>query len=214
MEHPTNPVRPPEKRASRYSQLQTLIALLKPRTILEIGTNRGDSAVAMCLEALKHHSKIHYVGFDVFGTKDEDFHRRALNGKGAFSKQIAHERLETIRSQFSAFTFELIEGETSSTLHGRSVRADFAFIDGDHRVEVITRDYAAVAESRVIVLDDFYDPSSTQGQELIGKFGCNELIAGLKDVTILPLADSFSGTGPIRMAVKIRRSPFHGWFRN
>jgi hypothetical protein len=202
-----------EGRASRYSQLQTLVALVKPRTIIEIGTHRGNSAVAMCLEAVKHRSKVHYIGFDVFGTKDEDFHRRAFNGKGAFSKQFVHDRLGSIRSQFSSFTFELVEGETSSTLHHRSIRADFALIDGDHRVEVINSDYAAVAKSSVIVFDDFYDPSSRQGHELILKFGCNQLVAAMKDVTILPLVDSFPSTGPIRMAVKVRRSPFHRWFR-
>ncbi len=39
--------------------------------------------------------------------------------------------------------------------------ADFAFIDGDHRVEAIRRDYAALAKSDVIVFDDFYDASSS-----------------------------------------------------
>ena len=213
MESAASPVLLFEGRASRYSQLQTLIALVKPRTIVEIGTHRGNSAVAMCLEALKHRSKVHYAGFDVFGTKDEDFHRRAFNGKGAFSKQVVHERLESIRAQFSSFTFELIEGETSSTLHGRSVRADFVFIDADHRTEVIARDYAAVAKSTVIVFDDFYDPSSPQGCVLIPKFGCNQLVAGLKDVTILPLADGFPSTGPIRMAVIMHGSPFQHWSR-
>jgi len=213
MEGTASPVFLFEGRPSRYSQLQTLIALVKPETVVEVGTNRGDSAVAMCLEALKHRSKVHYAGFDVFGTKDEDFHRRACNGKGAFSKEIVRERLESIGAQFSSFTFELIEGETSSTLHGRSMRADFVFIDGDHRGEVINRDYAAVAKSGVIVFDDFYDASSTQGQELSRQFGCNELVARLKDVTILPLADTFPSTGPIRMAVMMRRRPFQRWSR-
>ena len=190
-----------EGRPSRYSQLQTLIALAKPATIVEIGTNRGDSAMAMCFEALKHRPKVHYAGYDVFNTKDEDFHRRVFNGKGAVPRQFVHDRLESIRSQFPAFTFELIEGETASTLHGRSVLADFAFIDGDHRREIISRDYAAVAQSRIIVFDDFYDVSSAQGKELSEQFGCNELVAGLKDVTILPLADTFPATGPIRLAV-------------
>ena len=212
MEATVSPVVLFEGRPSRYSQLQTLIALVKPRTIVEIGTHRGNSAVAMCLEALKHRSKVHYAGFDVFDTKDEEFHRRAFNGKGAFSKQIVEERLESIRSQFSSFTFELIEGETSSTLHGRSVRADFVFLDGDHRVEAIIRDYAAVAKSRVIVFDDFFDPSSSQGREMSSKLGCNDLVAGLKDVTILPLVDNFASTGPIRMAVKVHQSPLQRWF--
>ena len=195
-----------EGRPSRYSQLQTLIALVKPETIVEVGTNRGDSAVAMCSEALKHRANVHYTGYDVFSTKDEDFHRLVFNGKGAVPKQFVHDRLESVRSQFPSFTFELIEGETASTLHHRSVRADFVYIDGDHRLEIINRGYAAVAESGVIVFDDFYDASSAQGQELSRQFGCNELVGRLHDVTILPLADTFPSTGPIRMAVVMRQS--------
>lgn len=214
MESTARPVDLVEGRASRYSQLQTLISVVKPRTIIEIGTHRGTSAVAMCLEALKHRSKVHYHGFDVFETKDEDFHRLAFNGKGIPNRQFAHDRLKSIRSQFPSFTFELIEGETSATLHHRSMRADFVFLDGDHRVEVINRDYMAVAKSSVIVFDDFYDPDSAEGRKLCGKFGCNQLVTALNDVTILPLADNFQHTGPIRMAVRIRKSPFHRWFRS
>jgi predicted O-methyltransferase YrrM len=195
-----------EGRPSRYSQLQTLIALVKPETIVEIGTNRGDSAVAMCSEALKHRAKVHYTGYDVFSTKDEDFHRLVFNGKGAVPRQFVHDRLESVRSQFPFFTFELIEGETALTLHHQPVSADFVFIDGDHRLEIINRDYAAVAKSRVIVFDDFYDANSTQGQELSRQFGCNELVARLRNVTILPLADTFPSTGPIRMAVVVRQT--------
>lgn len=201
---PASPVFLIEGRPSRYSQLQTLIALVKPETIVEVGTNRGDSAVAMCSEALKHRAKVHYTGYDVFSTRDEDFHRLVFNGKGAVPRQFVHDRLEAVRSQFPSFTFELIEGETASTLHRRPVCADFAFIDGDHRLEIINRDYAAVAKSAVVVFDDFYDTSSTQGQELSRQFGCNELVARLKDVTILPLADTFAATGPIRMAAVMR----------
>ena len=193
-----------EGRPSRYSQLQTLIALIKPETIVEVGTNRGDSAVAMCSEALKHRANVHYTGYDVFSTRDEEFHRLVFNGKGAVPRQFVHDRLESVRSQFPSFTFELIEGETAATLHHQAVAADFVFIDGDHRLEIINRDYAAVAQSRVIVFDDFYDAGTTQGRELSRQFGCNELVARLKHVTILPLADTFPKTGPIRMAVVMR----------
>ena len=201
---PASPAVLIEGRPSRYSQLQTLIALVKPRTIVEVGTNRGDSAVAMCSEALKHRANVHYTGYDVFSTKDADFHRLVFNGKGAVPRQFVHDRLESVRSQFPSFTFELIEGETASTLHHRVVCADFVFLDGDHRLEIINRDYAAVAESGVVVFDDFYDARTEQGQELSRVFGCNELVARLENVTILPLADTFPSTGPIRMAVVMR----------
>jgi predicted O-methyltransferase YrrM len=204
----------PEKRASRYSQLAVLIALVKPRTIVEVGTNRGASAVSMCLEALKHRSQVHYTGFDVFDTRDEDFHRTAFNAKKVASRQFVHDRLDSVRAQFPSFTFELIEGETSATLHPRPRRADFAFIDGDHRVEAIRRDYAALAKSGVIVFDDFYDASTAPGDTLTRTYGCNQLIATLQGVTVLPLADSFPNTGPIRMALKIRKNPFDRWFQS
>jgi predicted O-methyltransferase YrrM len=212
-ESPRKPVDLVEGRASRYSQLQTLVALVKPRTIIEVGTNRGESATRLSLEALKHRPKVHYIGFDVFDTKDEDFHRRAFNGKGSYSRQLVHDRLKSISLQHPSFTFELIEGDTSLTLHHRSMRVDFVFIDGDHRVEVIARDYAAVAKSSMIVFDDFFDPDSTQGRQLIDKVGCNRVVAGLKDITILPVADNFPKTGPIRLAVKVRRNLFlqFGW---
>jgi predicted O-methyltransferase YrrM len=203
----------PERKSLRYSQLTILIALVQPRTIIEVGTNRGDSAVAMCLEALKHRCNVHYTGFDVFDTRDENFHRNAFNGKRAFSKQSVHDRLELVRAQFPSFTFELIEGETSTTLHHRSMRADFVFIDGDHRIEAIRRDYAALSKSNVIVFDDFFDASAAPGNALTRSYGCNDLVAALAGVTVLPLTDNFPITGPIRMAVKIRKSPFAGWFR-
>lgn len=202
-----------EGRASRYSQLQTLVALLKPRTIIEVGTNRGDSALRLSREALKHRSKVHFIGFDVFDTKDEDFHRRVFNGKGSYNRQFVHDRLQSITLEHPSFTFELIEGDTSETLHHRRMRADFVFIDGDHRHEAIARDYAAVAASDVIVFDDFYDPNSARGRELIETLGCNRLVSGLSDVTILPIADDFPASGPIRLAVKTRRNPLSRWLR-
>jgi predicted O-methyltransferase YrrM len=212
MEPTANPS--PGQRALRYSQLAVLVALVKPRTIIEVGTNRGDGAVAMCLEALKHCPAVHYTGFDVFDTRDEEFHRAAFNAKKVCSRQFVHDRLEAIRSRFPSFTFELIEGETSTTLHPRPMRADFVFIDGDHRTEMVRGDYAALAKSDVIVFDDFFDPSSAPGSELVHNYGCNQLVATLGDVTILPLADSFPATGPIRMAIKIRKNPLGRWFQS
>lgn len=196
-----------EGRPSRYAQLQVLIALFKPRTIVEIGTNRGDSAVAMCHEALKHRPEVHYRGYDVFDTKDHAFHQAAFNGKGAFSRAEVHDRLASLQRHAASFSFELVEGDTNSTLHREAIRADFVFIDGDHRSDAIAKDYAAVADSEVVVFDDFYDPHSDVGSQLIGKIGCNRVVGELERVTILPLADEFPATGPIRMAVTTRNGP-------
>jgi predicted O-methyltransferase YrrM len=140
----------------RYDQLTVFVSLFKPRSIIEIGTNRGDRGVAMCTEALRHRPTVSYTGYDVFDTKDQQFHDNALNGKGFFSRDLITRRFEAIVAGNAGFKYSLIEGTTSETLHKKNRKADFVFIDGDHRKEVIKSDYLSVMRSNVIVFDDYY----------------------------------------------------------
>lgn len=50
----------------------------------------------------------------------------------------------------------LIQGTTEETLWGKSFQADLVFIDGDHRLESITKDFESLKNSKLIVLDDYY----------------------------------------------------------
>jgi hypothetical protein len=197
-----------KNRAHRYVQLEILASIFKPRLIVEVGTNRGDSAVLMCEEALKHRPDVRYVGYDVFESMDEAFHRAALNGKGFFPRDEVAARLDEIARTHPGFSYELVQGETSKTLHGRSVRADLAFIDGDHRRDAIRGDYLALKRSAVVVFDDYYDASEEPGRSLVKEFGCNAVVDAIGGRTLLPVADSFPQTGPIRMAM-VRRD----WLR-
>jgi predicted O-methyltransferase YrrM len=195
-------------RPIRYCQLQVLIAITQPTSIIEVGTNRGDGGLRMCEEALKYRSHVTYTGFDVFDSKDEQFHRDALNGKGAFGRDFVADRFEALRRRHAGFSYQLIQGLTSATLHGKSLKADFVFIDGDHRVETVKQDFQALRHSKLIVLDDYYDSALEPGRSLTKRFGCNQLVERLEGARVLPLADCFPETGRIWMAFYRPRPQF------
>ena len=50
----------------RYQQVSRIIGLVKPATIVEIGTWNGDHACIMAAAALKHRATVHYTGYDLF----------------------------------------------------------------------------------------------------------------------------------------------------
>lgn len=179
----------------RYEQLPKLVAFVKPKRIIEIGTHRGTTADLICREALKHNEKVEYTGYDLFEDATKETNERELNGKGAGSIAEATEVFEAIKAEFPGFTYELVRGDTRITLHGTEQRADFVFLDGGHSVETIRGDYEAVKGSRLIVFDDYY-----VGSDTTDKFGCNTVLPPVHEV--LPVEDRFKKLGfGIRLAV-------------
>jgi hypothetical protein len=176
----------------RYRQLNRLVAELKPHSIVEVGVHRAIRAQAMCLEALTHHADVSYFGFDVFEHEDAEFHAEALNGKGIPQEAMARSKLSAIAASYMRFNYRLFVGDTRVTLHGDPINADFAFIDGDHRVPVIRGDYQALAGSRCIVFDDYYTPGPKGQIPDLSKFGANAIVdelAATHSVEILPVKD-------------------------
>jgi hypothetical protein len=174
---------------SRYDQLIALVNEAKPRIIAEVGTHRAARAVAMCRAALKFHPDVRYIGFDVFETKDAAFHDAAMNGKGIPAKAEAEAALDKIKAEHPGFSYALHVGETSDTLHNkRDVVADLAFIDGDHRLSVILDDYAALAGSVTIALDDYITPGPHGAMPDLNMYGCNRLVDEL-GFDLLPVKD-------------------------
>lgn len=171
--------------AKRYEQMLQLVEQVKPREIVEIGVHKGVRAEKLCREALLHSSSVKYVGYDVFDSEDERFQADALNGKGAPSKEQASNRLKKIPGLMHL----LVTGDTRVTLAGKKVQADFAFIDGDHRVEAIQSDYDALSECSCVVFDDYY----TGGDLDLTKYGANAVVDALNEkgmrVEILPTKD-------------------------
>jgi hypothetical protein len=181
--------------ASRYGQLMVLVQSCKPRKIVEVGTYQGKRAEAMCREALKYNSAVHYLGFDLFEDATDETNVEEMNGKGAGSSEIARQKLEAIKQDHPGFTFDLVKGNTRETLHGKNIVADFVFIDGGHSVETIRGDYEAVKGSRLVAFDDYY----TKGVDT-AKFGCNAIVDKLPH-TVLPAEDWVRGGGRVHIAV-------------
>jgi predicted O-methyltransferase YrrM len=185
--------------AKRYDQLIKIVRERQPRTIVEIGVHRGIRARKMC-EAVD--GPVHYIGYDVFETMGEAFQEAALNGKGEPTEAAARARLDELKRHKHDFTYEFIVGDTRETLHGKEVEADLVFIDGDHRIEAIIGDFLAVADSKVIALDDWYKPGKNGALPDLQKFGAN-IIGSLHDghIEVLPHGDECKHGGVSHIAV-------------
>ena len=155
---------------NRYQYLLLGLCFLKPRSIIEIGLAQGVRAYQMIQFAKKYNSNVKYTGYDVFDTKNEQWHRLVGNGKKVASKAEIKKQLSKVTSNI-----ELIEGMTSDTLWTKKNKADFVWLDGDHRLESIRKDYEALKESKVIVFDDYYTNEEHDGFH-INEYGCNKII--------------------------------------
>lgn len=188
--------------AKRYDQMFPLIDQVKPRRIIEIGVHRGIRAAKLCARALEHRSSVRYTGFDVFDTMNAEFQEQALNGKGAPNEQQAKARLLSLGG---GLKFEFAIGDTRKTLHGTEQMVDFAFIDGDHRVDAIAGDYAAVAGAECVVFDDYYRPDENGHLPDLTLYGANAtvdaLMAAGRRVEILPAGDRCKHGGYSHLAV-------------
>ncbi len=169
----------------RYKQLEKIVKFCQPRTIIEIGAHQGERAEMLCREALKYHDKVHYTGYDLFEDATAETNAAELNGKAPATEAALRDRL----SKIPGLTFELVKGNTRTTLHGTEFFADLVFIDGGHSVETIRGDYEAVKGSCVIVFDDYY----TGGADT-SKFGCNTILEGVEH-EVLPREDHSKGMG-------------------
>jgi hypothetical protein len=185
--------------AKRYDQMLPLMKEFRPRVIAEIGVHTALRGATLCKEALQYRKRVHYIGCDIFGLGDAEFQAAALNGKGLPSEAKARERLSSI----PGLTFDLVVGDTRETLKGTTLPVDFAFIDGDHRLDAIRSDYEAVKSARCVVFDDYYE----DGPDL-DVYGANRLVDELrtagKRVEILPVGDRCKHGGVSYLAV-VRR---------
>lgn len=181
--------------AKRYDQMLALIDEVKPTSIIEVGVHRGMRANQLCTHAAGYR-EVTYTGFDVFDTMDADFQEAALNGKGMPSKDVAAARLKRI----DMLDFSFVVGDTRDTLHGKARYADFAFIDGDHRVDAIRGDYEALKDCKIVVFDDYYVGDDKPDTAL---YGANQIVDALphERVEILPIGDPCKHGGMSHLAV-------------
>lgn len=177
----------------RYKQIVELIAKVKPKTILEIGTWNGYRAMEMAREALKHNERVTYYGYDLFEMATPDTDSEEMNVKPHYTKDNVARFLEEFKRANPGFDYVLTAGNTRETLP--KIAVDFAFIDGGHSVETIQSDFNQVKGSKVILFDDYYE-----GGIDIEKYGCNKVVEKINH-TVLPVADPVQGGGFTKLVV-------------
>lgn len=187
------PPPPPNLNAGRYAYIPRLVQLLRPASIVEIGTWSGHRAIQMSRAALSRSDRVHYHGFDLFedGTPETD--AKELNVKPHYSEARVEALLGLFALNHPGFSFTLTKGNTRETLP--PMNADFAFIDGGHSVKTIESDSAQLRGCRVVLFDDWYDgPIDTS------RFGCNIIVQAHPHL-VLPAGDPVAGGGTTRLAV-------------
>lgn len=191
---------------SRYAQMVSIVERERPSVIVEVGVHRAVRATMLCEAVLQTGHACRYIGYDVFETKSVRFQEDALNGKGMAFEDHARSRLDSVKRKFPAFSYKFIIGDTRETLHGKTVEADFAFIDGDHRVEAIRGDYEACRMVKTVVFDDYYLMDDNGQIVDTSRYGANEIVKHIDaDLEILPLSDPVKHGGVVRLAVVRRK---------
>lgn len=169
----------------RYDQLLFEIDSVKPKNILEIGTNDGLNAVRMYERASRHRTDVEYFGFDLFEemSRSTFLHEFALKVP---SKELvsAYMRKHGVKRQ------SLFSGNTLESLRVNAPRLpkmDIAFIDGGHSLETVGKDWenvqALLHPQSVVYFDDYPN------------WGIGPVVDGIDrakwDVNILPVVDVF-----------------------
>lgn len=152
-------------RVSRYAEMVRRCKARSPRSILEIGSWRGDRAAAM-LEASPE--CVRYVGFDLFEEMDPGtFEKEHMGSCFPATREAVEKRLRAVRP---GVEIELVAGNTLETLPPYTAASepfDFVYVDGGHSLETIASDWRAVRAvmdaGTVVVFDDYYLNDSSRG---------------------------------------------------
>ena len=187
--------------AHRYQQLIAIVRAVQPETIIEIGVWNGNRAIEMVAEALKHHERVHYTGYDLFEEANEHTNETELNAKPNQTLASVTARLENYQRNHPGFTFTLVRGNTNETLKPGVSGADLVYIDGGHSVETIENDYAAVRNSPVVVFDDYYRPDGSGNCADLSVFGANQVVDAHPDGRVLPSVDPLNVGGTVHLAI-------------
>lgn len=173
----------------RYRHLYEEIDRIKPRRILEVGTNDGINAVEMVRRAARHNAEVEYFGFDLFEALDRKALRREFSiGTRSHSEVASHLRRKGVRAN-------LVAGDTQITLPAAArvlAPMDLIFVDGGHSYQTVMSDWTSVeplvsAETSV-VFDDY--PNFGIGPMV------DQIDRNVWDVTIFPTIDRFPIADP------------------
>lgn len=178
---------------TRYDRLAAEIRRLRPRTIVEIGTCRGDNAERMLRLALWY-GPADYYGFDLFEEMDgATFGKEAALWPATLGN--VSRRLEAIELRGRKPGVRLFKGDTAVTLRSAAAeigKADIIFIDGGHSYETVRSDWENSAPlcrpGTVVYFDDY--PNWGVGRLV------DEIDRAAWDVEIVAPGDYFYHTEP------------------
>jgi hypothetical protein len=150
-------------KADILSNFQEVFKFCQPQRICEIGTHDGKSATQFCDYLLNYVGveKLYYKGYDAFDLASDQTHKVEVNGKGSGSLAKATSRLNAHLNKYpKRFEYQLVKGWTQDTLQEEAF--DFVYIDGGHSYDTVKFDYSKVKDSKVIVFDDYQEPTVAQ----------------------------------------------------
>lgn len=188
------------RRPKRYGQMFWLIARLRPRKIMEVGTWTGDRALTMIKLAKRFYSpgEIDYYGFDLFEDMTKERFSEELS-KWPPAQAEAQQKLAA-----AGANIHLFRGDTMKTLPEAAKNLplmDFVFIDGGHSLETIASDWHWVSQlmhaKTAVIFDDYWLERTDAGC----KVTVDAIDRTLYDVSVLPWTDKFKKTafGPLKI---------------
>jgi hypothetical protein len=184
---------------NRYGQLKQIVSDVKPKTIVEVGTWNGERAIELLSVG-----PAHYVGFDLFEFATDETDKAELNVKRHHTKAEVEAKLEAFCKEHPDRSFELIAGDTKSTLPAlisKGLKPGLAFVDGGHSVATILSDISALKDCPVVVSDDYYTPDQEGKCPDISEYGCNFIVSE-GGWLILPAKDGVVTGGHVQMVVR------------
>jgi len=145
-----------------FKELTVFLNEIEIRSLCEIGTHKGNTAIQLIKYLSSNNKHITYHGYDVFDfAKDNiEFNRKEKNGKGGASFDYVKNRLDNLKNVITCFDYILLQGLTTDTLKEQSF--DFVYIDGGHSYETVKHDYEKVLNSKLIIFDDAINKNANE----------------------------------------------------
>ena len=142
--------------------------LYLPQNICEIGTHHGRTACQFVQYLAPRVKGFKYTGYDLFEEADAETAKHEHNGKGPGLLRRAEHSLRKMQATYPNFQFNLVKGNTRSTMTSTEI-FDFVYIDGGHSYDTVMHDFAMIRGSQAVVFDDCQIPGVRQAVDEIAR---------------------------------------------
>lgn len=170
--------------------LYYLLRLLKPATILEVGTHIGCSTVHIYQSLVQNGQNFDFLSVDIRDVNDE-------NTKPWLGFKSVYSPLTMIKMLDSTHQVDFRVGFSTEFLEKTDKKFDFIFLDGDHSAPTVYKEIPramhALNKGGVILLHDYYPgckPLFSDNHVVPGPFlGSQRLIDINQNFNIIPLGE-------------------------